>query len=125
MKFSKTNYTLESGSILLAEKSLEIDLWRSSSFAAAQCPELRKKLGITHLISVCRELPSRSGGDYTHLQISVEDTEYSDLLIHLPKTTRFIQVALEEGGRILIHCIMGVSRSTTVVAAFRELLFFA
>lgn len=99
-------------------------LWRSSSFAAAQCPELRKKLGITHLISVCRELLS-SSGDYIHLQIYVEDTEYSDLLIHLPKTTQFIQAAFEEGGRVLIHCIMGVSRSTTVVAAFRELLFFA
>lgn len=125
VKYSRTSYTLESVCPFYQLKPHIIDLWCSSSFAAAQCPELGKKLGITHLISVCHECLSRSGENYTHLQISVEDTEYSDLLIHLPKTTRFIQAALEEGGRVLIHCIMGVSRSTTVVAAFRELLFFA
>lgn len=124
MKYSRTSYTLESVCPFYQLKPHIIDLWCSSSFAAAQCPELGKKLGITHLISVCHECLSRSGENYTHLQISVEDTEYSDLLIYLPKTTRFIQAALEEGGRVLIHCIMGVSRSTTVVAAFRELLFF-
>ncbi|KAF5364171.1 hypothetical protein D9756_000122 [Leucocoprinus leucothites] len=89
------------------------------NFSAAQCPEKRKKLGITHLLSVCNECPSSSGAaGYTHLQIPVEDTEYSDLLIHLSKSTRFIQEALEQGGRVLVHCVMGVSRSTTVVAAF-------
>jgi dual specificity phosphatase 12 len=91
----------------------------SASVAAARCLDIRKRLGITHVLSVCHEYCPEDGTSDTHLQIPVQDTEYEDLLIYLPKTTRFIQDALEEGGRVLVHCVMGVSRSTTVVAAFR------
>ncbi|KAF7775665.1 hypothetical protein Agabi119p4_4058 [Agaricus bisporus var. burnettii] len=86
--------------------------------AAVKCPDTRKKLGITHVVSVCHEYCPENGTSDTHLHIPVQDTEYEDLLIYLPKTTHFIQNALEEGGRVLVHCVMGVSRSTTVVAAF-------
>lgn len=52
------------------------------------------------------------------MSISVEDTEYDDLLIKLPEACAFIQKAIEHGGRVLVHCVMGISRSSTVVAAF-------
>ncbi|KIM38743.1 hypothetical protein M413DRAFT_51531, partial [Hebeloma cylindrosporum] len=85
------------------------------SLSAALSAEQIKKHSITHILSVCSDC--RSTGP-KHLTISVEDTEYEDLLIHLPKTCRFIEDALERGGRVLVHCVMGVSRSATVVAAF-------
>ncbi|KAF8191644.1 protein-tyrosine phosphatase-like protein [Mycena galopus ATCC 62051] len=82
---------------------------------AAECDETKQKYGITHRISVCRE--SSSTGP-KHLVIPVNDSEYEDLLIYLPDACRFIEDALAEGGRVLIHCIMGISRSTTVLAAY-------
>jgi dual specificity phosphatase 12 len=72
--------------------------------------------GVTHILSVCPDYPSTGK---CHLTIPVEDSEYEDLLIHLPKACQFIQDAVSGGGRVLVHCVMGVSRSTTVVAAYR------
>ncbi|KAM9804184.1 dual specificity protein phosphatase 13B-like [Neosynchiropus ocellatus] len=33
-------------------------------------------------------------------------------------TARYIRAALAQGGRVLVHCLMGVSRSATLVLAF-------
>ncbi|KAJ7778816.1 protein-tyrosine phosphatase-like protein [Mycena maculata] len=86
-----------------------------SNLSAAESDETKKKLGITHILSVCPEYAS-TGTD--HLVVPVDDSEYDDLLIHLSDTCCFIEDALARGGRVLVHCVMGVSRSTTVVAAY-------
>jgi len=52
------------------------------------------------------------------LIIPVQDSEYDDILIHLPDASRFIRTALDAGGKVLVHCLMGISRSATVVAAY-------
>lgn len=81
--------------------------------------ERLKDLGITHVLSVCPDYPPATGVT-DHLAIPVQDSEYEDLLIHLPKACAFIQKALDQNGKILVHCVMGVSRSSTVVCAWRE-----
>ncbi|KAL0577895.1 hypothetical protein V5O48_004090 [Marasmius crinis-equi] len=85
------------------------------NLASAKAPEVRERLGITHILSVCQDFHSTGPN---HLSICVADSEYEDILIHLPKACKFIQSALDEGGRVLVHCVMGVSRSTTVLAAY-------
>ncbi|KAJ8698967.1 hypothetical protein PTI98_005614 [Pleurotus ostreatus] len=85
------------------------------NLAAAQSVDLRKKIGITHIVSVCPEYPSTGPN---HLAIAVHDSEYENLLIHLPNACRFIQAAMDNGGKVLVHCVMGISRSTTVVCAY-------
>ncbi|KAJ6500768.1 protein-tyrosine phosphatase-like protein [Mycena sanguinolenta] len=82
---------------------------------AAKSEETKQTCRITHILSVCPELLSTGS---KHLVIPVNDSEYDELLIHLPNACRFIEDALAQGGRVLIHCIMGVSRSTTVLAAY-------
>jgi dual specificity phosphatase 12 len=75
---------------------------------------------ITHILSVCSdpipgELPE-SG--MTHMRIPIEDVDYADILIWLPSAVRFIHKALSEHGIVLVHCVQGLSRSATVVAAY-------
>jgi dual specificity phosphatase 12 len=79
--------------------------------------DYREKLGITHVVSVCTDCSSTGPN---HLVISVDDNEYEDILVHMPKAVEFTHRALEEGGKVLVHCVMGVSRSPTIVAAYRE-----
>ncbi|KAF9070421.1 protein-tyrosine phosphatase-like protein [Rhodocollybia butyracea] len=89
------------------------------NLSAAFSSDLRNQLGITHILSVCPEtLSSVDSEGFKCQNIVVDDCEYADLLIHLPKACQFIQQAIDEEGRILIHCVMGVSRSATVLAAF-------
>ncbi|KAH6908151.1 protein-tyrosine phosphatase-like protein [Coprinopsis sp. MPI-PUGE-AT-0042] len=83
--------------------------------AAAKDTVLLKELGITNVLSVCGEY--RSTGPNFHL-ISVEDSEYEDILIHLSDACDFIQKAVDRGEKILVHCVYGVSRSATVVTAY-------
>jgi hypothetical protein len=87
------------------------------SLSAALSTDVRKKFGITHVLSVCTEY---SSADHNHLTIPVQDSEYEDLLIHLPRGCSFIQSALDQGGKVLVHCAMGVSRSPTMVCAYRK-----
>jgi len=85
------------------------------SLSAGLSVEQRDRLSITHIVSVCPDYPSTGP---RHLTIPVQDSELDNLLIHLPEACRFIQKALEQGGRILLHCVMGISRSATVLAAY-------
>ncbi|KAF8555573.1 phosphatases II [Imleria badia] len=86
------------------------------NLSAALSQDVRKKLGITHLLSVCTE--HTFDPQPNAMVISVQDSEYEDLLIHLPGACHFIETALSSGGKVLVHCVMGISRSATVISAY-------
>jgi hypothetical protein len=91
-----------------------------SSISAARSSRSLSERRITHILSVCPdpipgELPE-SG--MTHLRIPVEDVDHADLLIYLPTAVRFIDQAMRNHGIVLVHCVQGLSRSATVVAAY-------
>ncbi|GAB4823746.1 hypothetical protein N2152v2_010792 [Parachlorella kessleri] len=54
----------------------------------------------------------------SQVQSDVEDLEDANLLQQLPATVGFIQQALHNDGRVLVHCAAGVSRSVAVVMAY-------
>ncbi|KAF8998776.1 hypothetical protein BDQ17DRAFT_1361590, partial [Cyathus striatus] len=86
------------------------------NLSAAQTP--LPTLNITYILSICPDFPS-TGASPNHLTIPTNDTEYDDLLIHLPRACEFIRKAIKDDhGRVLVHCLMGISRSATVVVAY-------
>ncbi|KAL0565199.1 hypothetical protein V5O48_016826 [Marasmius crinis-equi] len=98
---------------------IENRLYLGNIMAARSTRSLTERR-VTHIISVCSdpipaELPE-SG--IRHMRIPVEDVDYADLLIHLPRAVRFIHEALRSGGVVLVHCVQGISRSAAVVAAY-------
>eukprot|EP00039_Didymoeca_costata_P030853 m.31741 g.31741 ORF g.31741 m.31741 type:complete len:304 (-) comp8344_c0_seq1:1473-2384(-) len=77
-----------------------------------------KEHGIKFLLTVCDveiELPTCVTH---HKTIKIFDEPEEDLLTALPECVAFIQQALDNEVNILVHCISGVSRSTSVIMAY-------
>jgi len=89
------------------------------SYDAVTKLQLLASLSITHILTVgsgmenC-ELPSQ----ITRKQILVFDEHNQNLLQYFEETNEFIKDALVSGGKVLVHCMAGISRSATVVCAY-------
>lgn len=82
--------------------------------------EVLEKYGITHVLSVGIETPPFEKCDHSVKAIFVEcldlpDTELPAVLKH---TNEFIERCRLDGGKVLVHCNAGVSRSTSVVIGY-------
>eukprot|EP00811_Abedinium_folium_P001850 NODE_11695_length_1270_cov_7.422572.p1 GENE.NODE_11695_length_1270_cov_7.422572~~NODE_11695_length_1270_cov_7.422572.p1 ORF type:complete len:307 (+),score=95.26 NODE_11695_length_1270_cov_7.422572:64-921(+) len=84
---------------------------------AADNSQEHVRLGITHVINATRHL--RTETDVEVLQLSLRDGDgEQDIASHFPKCITFIDAAIKQGGAVLVHCVRGVSRSATIVAAY-------
>ncbi|XP_071296892.1 dual specificity protein phosphatase 22-A-like [Agelaius tricolor] len=73
--------------------------------------------GVTHILSV------HSGAkpvleDMTYLCISASDSSSQNLLQHFKECIQFIHECRLAGGGCLVHCLAGVSRSSTLLVAY-------
>ncbi|XP_066541503.1 dual specificity protein phosphatase 22-A [Hoplias malabaricus] len=73
--------------------------------------------GITHILSVYNQAKPVLE-DMTYLCILAADSSNQNLLQHFKECIRFIHECRLNGGACLVHCLAGVSRSTTVVVAY-------
>ena len=87
------------------------------SLRAAHDRALLAEYKITHIVSILED--HASTGPH-HLTISLEDSRFENLLIHLPRVCDFIDEAVTGGGVVFVHCQMGISRSASCVIAYRE-----
>ena len=77
-----------------------------------------KKLGITHIVTAILGVDPHFPDEFIYLTVPIRDVESEDIRRYLRTTTEFIDGALKDGGKVLIHCIQGRSRSATIVAAW-------
>jgi protein-tyrosine phosphatase len=82
-------------------------------------------LGITHILSAMRgNVDISASSRVKRLQIPLDDLPFAELAGHLPDTTSFIREAMAHpDARVLVHCVQGVSRSASVVAAYLMALY--
>lgn len=75
-------------------------------------------VGITHIISIGRApaCPDHPNVQYHRLQLL--DKDMSSIFAASDKANQIIADARERGGRVLVHCVAGVSRSPTIIAAY-------
>ena len=73
---------------------------------------------ITHILTVASGLDDVPRSYFKTKTVQVEDLGSEDLYNHFEDCISFIEEALDSNGGVLVHCVAGVSRSATVVAAF-------
>eukprot|EP00117_Sycon_ciliatum_P043561 scpid66813/ scgid31525/ Dual specificity protein phosphatase 2; Dual specificity protein phosphatase PAC-1 len=89
--------------------------------------ELLQRQGITHVLNISMTCPCHFQDKFIYRQIKVEDSLHSRLDHHFEDCANLIESVGNCGGKILVHCYAGISRSATVCIAyimkFRKLSF--
>ncbi|XP_013392323.1 probable rhodanese domain-containing dual specificity protein phosphatase [Lingula anatina] len=75
-------------------------------------------LGITHVINVGLEHPSPFKVRMQYFEVRVTDDPGSNIINIFPKATDFMRQAKQSKGKVLVHCNLGVSRSSAVILAY-------
>ncbi|KAG2487860.1 hypothetical protein HYH03_013576 [Edaphochlamys debaryana] len=89
-----------------------------SSFSVETSESTLKRQGVTHIVQVGIELHPSHLGKFKYLTVPVQDTEGADLVGQLQPILEFIDAARASGGVVLVHCMMGISRSASVCIAY-------
>lgn len=77
------------------------------------------KSQVTHVLNVAEELCLLDRVDHVYKKIGVEDDdETEDIRRILVECVAWIEAAVAEGGKVLVHCLEGKSRSVCVCIAY-------
>ncbi|KDR82613.1 hypothetical protein GALMADRAFT_238018 [Galerina marginata CBS 339.88] len=92
-------------------------------FVASKSLDTLLSLGVTHIVcirdakeafSVRPRFPER----FKYMTLDVEDNEEQNLIRLFPAAKNFIDQAITQGGRVLVHCNGGISLSPAFVVMF-------
>ena len=74
---------------------------------------------ITHIVNTAGSVSKARFSDrIKYLTLPIEDSKTEDIQSYFYACIDFIESAYDSGGRVLIHCMEGVSRSCTVAMAY-------
>lgn len=74
--------------------------------------------GISHVLNVAAQMPNFFQGEFVYMKIPLQDTDDANVIEIMPQAYDFIKRVESLQGRVLVHCISGVSRSTTVILMY-------
>mmetsp|Transcript_62704 Transcript_62704/g.149598 ORF Transcript_62704/g.149598 Transcript_62704/m.149598 type:complete len:763 (+) Transcript_62704:56-2344(+) len=90
-----------------------------SGYQIARDLECLQKHGITHVVNMAADVcDSCFPEHFTYLTYYLKDANHEDISLLFYQTLEWIQKALDGGGRVLVHCHEGISRSSTMVIAY-------
>ena len=92
-----------------------------SSYNATKNKSLLEKNKITHIINCAADFCENvfeSENKYTYLSFYLKDHVLENIECIFYECIKFIDNVKEKGGRVLVHCIQGISRSVTLVMAY-------
>jgi protein-tyrosine phosphatase len=94
------------------------ELYLASYFVASDHDCLRRHQ-ITHIVNSAADIcDSRYPEQFEYLAYYLKDINHEEISLILYPTIEWISGAIQRGGRVLVHCREGVSRSSTIVLAY-------
>lgn len=88
------------------------------SIGAAMTKSVLQNIGITHILTVADEVAPMHPEDFEYHLVKILDLEETNLLAALPSALSYIEQTLAAGGKVLVHCFPGRSRSASVCLAW-------
>lgn len=89
------------------------------SIQVAHNLEVLQRHGITHIVNTARDACTNAfEGQFIYLTYYLKDINSEDISILFYRTLKWVDDAIQSGGRVLIHCREGVSRSSTMIIAY-------
>ena len=80
---------------------------------------LLQKLDIRHIIDICDlALDQVILENFNVLWINLDDELQADIKKHFDETNAFLYSCKKKNEKVLVHCQMGISRSSTIVLAY-------
>jgi protein-tyrosine phosphatase len=94
-------------------------LWLSDATSAIN-PVSNQRLGITHVVNATnRCVPNRFEEEgVAYHNADLDDDESNAIQPFFEPMFQFVKEAEESGGHVLIHCMCGISRSSTLVISY-------
>lgn len=83
--------------------------------------EFLQEAKITHVLSIIEidhSTPAMVAKGVIHMRIRMYDRDEEPIYSVFPTACKFMEDALKGGGAVYVHCLMGMSRSPTLVAAY-------
>lgn len=90
---------------------------------AAKSLDVLQGLGITHVVCIrdakeAFSVKPRFPDVFRYLVVDLADSEEQNLIRYFPTAKAFIDNAIQDGGRVLVHCNGGISSSPAFVIMF-------
>lgn len=90
-----------------------------SSYQVASNLETLRKHRITHIVNTAGDICDNCFPDhFKYVIYYLKDTNSEDISVLFYRTLEWMHNAVLKGGRVLVHCREGVSRSATMVIAY-------
>ena len=82
--------------------------------------EMLKENGITHVINCARDFSAdyHANKDITYLSFHLKDHVQENIESVFYEVIDFMEKAKAAGGRVYVHCVQGISRSSTMIIAY-------
>jgi protein-tyrosine phosphatase len=94
------------------------DFMYIGNYSTSTNREVLKKNGITHILTSLSDFNPVYPEDFKYCHIEAYDDLNENLIYKFPESNLFIKDAHDNGGKIYIHCMCGVSRSVSLAIAY-------
>jgi protein-tyrosine phosphatase len=80
--------------------------------------QLLLEKGITHIVSVLSDFDPPYADVFDYHFVEAYDIEEDPIILKFQNSNTFITNAIDNGGKVYIHCMSGRSRSVTIAVAY-------